>query len=164
MAVRASVCAARTRLGPGHFVGPLALWVSGTPRLSEIAEDAVAVAGTPRPSDYGIEVTAAIVADVTARGMAVAAIGGPGIGAHALSTAHRIPAPTVAVLACSTDLAHRHHNHHLRSPRPGTGLLVSEYPPGSPTRPRRVAAAHRFQGAQTRAPVQVESAPWRSEV
>lgn len=146
--------------GPEHFVGPLALWVSGNPRLSDIAEDAVAVAGTPHPSDYGTEVTTAIVTDVTARGMVVAATGGPGIPAHALTTAQRAAAPTVTVLSCGTDLAYRHHNHHLQSPRPGTGLLVSEYPPGTPTRPQRVAAAHRLLAALTRATVLIE-ADWR---
>ncbi|WP_063047856.1 DNA-processing protein DprA [Nocardia pseudovaccinii] len=143
--------------GPEHFVGPLALWVSGTAGLPEIAEDAVAVAGTPRPSAYGIEVTTAIVAEVTARGMAIAATGGPGIPAHALTTAHLIPAPTMAVLSCGTDLAYRHHNHHLRAPRPGTCVLVSEYPPGTPTRPQRVGAAHRLLAALTRASVLVEA-------
>ncbi|MGW4325897.1 DNA-processing protein DprA [Nocardia sp. NPDC004573] len=146
--------------GPEYFVGPLALWVSGTARLPEIAEDAVAVAGTPRPTGYGIEVTTAIVAQVTARGMAVAATGGPGIPAHALTTAHHIPAPTLTVLSCGTDLAYRHHNHHLRSAQPGTGVLVSEYPPGTQPRPQRVGAAHRLLAALTRATVLVE-ADWR---
>ncbi|WP_216912953.1 hypothetical protein [Nocardia noduli] len=51
--------------GPEHFVGPVALWASGTGRVSEIAEDAVAVTGTPRATGYGSQVSTAIVTDVT---------------------------------------------------------------------------------------------------
>ncbi|WP_040713628.1 MULTISPECIES: DNA-processing protein DprA [Nocardia] len=146
--------------GGEHFVGPVALWVSGTAALSPIVEDAVAVAGTPRPSGYGIEVTTAIVTEVTAREMTIAATGGLGIPAHALTTAHQVPAPTLTVLSCGTDLAYYHHSRHLQHPRPGTGLLVSEYPPGTPTRPARVAAAHRLLAALSRATVLIES-DWR---
>ncbi|SNY74199.1 DNA recombination-mediator protein A [Nocardia amikacinitolerans] len=141
------------------LVGPVALWVSGRGRLPEIADDAVAVIGTARPSGYGSEVTAAIVTDATDRGMAIAATGGPGIDACALSTAHQTGARTVTVLSCGTDMAYRHHNHSLRHPHPAAGVLVSEYPPGTPTRPRRVAAAHRLLAALTRATVLVEADP-----
>ncbi len=64
----------------------------------------------------------------------------------------------MTVLSCGTDLAYRHHDHHLRAPQPA-GLLVSEYPPGTRTRPQRVGAAHRLLATLSRATVLVETDP-----
>ncbi|HJW74234.1 MAG TPA: DNA-processing protein DprA, partial [Thermoleophilia bacterium] len=147
------------------FDPPPALFVIGERPAHDLARLAelplVAVVGTRAPSRYGREMAHAIAGGLAWAGVCV--VSGLALGIDAL--AHRAalettsaPLPTVAVLGCGADVAYPRTNLRLYKEIVGRGLVVSEYPWGTPTRPWRFPARNRIIAALSRAVVIVEGA------
>lgn len=139
-------------------VPPLALWVRGPGRLDELADRSVAVVGSRAATAYGEHVAAELGHQLGERGWTVVSGGAFGIDAAAHRGALAAEAPTIAVLSCGVDrpypAAHGALFHRIAE----TGLLLSEWPPGSAPLRHRFLVRNRLIAALTRGTVLVEAA------
>jgi DNA processing protein len=117
---------------------PLVLWAIGPARLDEIPQRAAAVVGTRAATTYGERVAADLATGLAERDVAVVSGGAYGIDGAAHRAALAADGVTVAVLAGGLDIPYPAGHSGLLHRIGGTGLLVTEYPPG--VRPAR----HRF--------------------
>ncbi len=117
---------------------PLVLWALGPARLDETAQRAAAVVGTRAATGYGEQVAADLAAGLAENDVAVVSGGAYGIDGAAHRAALAADGITVAVLAGGIDIPYPAGHSGLLHRIAGSGLLVSEYPPG--VRPAR----HRF--------------------
>ncbi|BBY66093.1 DNA-processing protein DprA [Mycolicibacterium helvum] len=121
-----------------HGRSPLALWAIGPARLDGIAERSAAIVGTRAASGYGEHVAADLAAGLAERDVAVVSGGAYGIDGAAHRAALSVEGETVAVLAGGIDVLYPAGHSSLLHRISGSGLLLTEYPPG--VRPAR----HRF--------------------
>jgi DNA processing protein len=114
-----------------------ALWYLGDPAwLRVLAEErAVALVGARRPSAYGLEVAGGLGRKLAAAGVPVVSGMALGIDSAAHEGALEGGGLTVAVLAGGADFAYPRSRARLHRRIATTGLVVSEFPPG--TRPLR---------------------------
>jgi DNA processing protein len=140
------------------LVPPLALWLRGPGRLDDLADRSVAVVGSRASTAYGEHVAAELGHQLGERGWTVVSGGAFGIDAAAHRGALAAEAPTMAVLSCGVDrpypAAHGALFHRIAE----TGLLVSEWPPGSAPLRHRFLVRNRLIAALTRGTVVVEAA------
>jgi DNA processing protein len=116
---------------------PLALWVRGPASLHDLTRRAIAVVGSRAATPYGNQVAAELAVELGDRGWSTVSGGAYGVDAAAHRGALAAGAPTAAVLACGVDVSYPSGNRRLFDDIAGSGLLVSEWPPGaSPTRLR----------------------------
>jgi DNA processing protein len=109
---------------------PVLLFARGDTRLLEAR--GIAVVGTRRPTDYGIDVTELLVAGAARAGLVVWSGAARGIDAVAHCTALDCGRPTVAVLGCGIDVAYPHEHAGMLDQIALDGLLLSEFLPGEP--------------------------------
>ena len=147
------------------FDPPPALFVVGARAAGDLAPLArlplVAVVGTRAPSRYGREMAGAISRGLVQAGVCV--VSGLALGIDAL--VHRAALettsaalPTVAVLGCGADVVYPRTNARLYAEVARRGLVISEYPWGTPARPWRFPARNRIIAGLSRAVVVVEGA------
>ena len=138
--------AACTLCGLPALAPPMALWVRG-PRsagersdrvVAEHSDRAVALVGARAATTYGVHVAHELGAGLAAAGVTVVSGAAIGIDGAAHRGALGVDGPTIAVLACGIDRAYPAAHAALLERIAATGLVVSEYPPGS------VPARHRF--------------------
>ncbi len=139
-------------------VPPLALWMRGPGRLDQLADRSVAVVGSRASTAYGEHVAAEFGHQLGERGWTVVSGGAFGIDAAAHRGALAAGAATVAVLSCGVDRPYPAANGALFSRIAETGLLVSEWPPGSAPLRHRFLVRNRLIAALTRGTVVVEAA------
>jgi DNA processing protein len=96
------------------------------------------VVGARAATTYGVHVAQELGAGLAAAGVTVVSGAAIGIDGAAHRGALGVDGPTVAVLACGIDRAYPAAHAALLERIAATGLVVSEYPPGS------VPARHRF--------------------
>ncbi len=110
---------------------PAILFLSGD--LSLLASDkTVGVVGTRTPSDYAARMTFEISSDLATVGAVIVSGMAYGIDGVAAAGALSSGGKTIAVLGCGLDMTYPAKHGKLRSSIVQNGLLVSEYPPGSP--------------------------------
>ncbi|MGQ0575393.1 MAG: DNA-processing protein DprA [Pseudonocardia sp.] len=124
--------------GIGDLGPPLALWVRGPGGLAQLSDRAVAVVGSRAATGYGLHVAGELAGGAADRGFTVVSGAAIGIDGAAHRGALAVGGATVAVLACGVDRAYPAAHDTLLGRIASTGLVVSEYPPGS------VPARHRF--------------------
>ena len=124
--------------GQRELAPPLALWVRGPGLLAGLCEQAVAVVGARAATSYGAHVAGDFSAGLADRGFTVVSGAAIGIDGAAHRGALAVEGPTVAVLACGVDRAYPAAHQMLLERIATSGLVVSEYPPGS------VPGRHRF--------------------
>lgn len=117
---------------------PMVLWAIGPARLDEVAARSAAIVGTRACTAYGEHVAADLAAGLAERDAAVVSGGAYGIDAAAHRAALGVDGVTVAALASGIDIPYPAGHSSLLHRISGSGLVVTEYPPG--TRPAR----HRF--------------------
>ncbi|MER7167064.1 DNA-processing protein DprA [Micromonospora sp. NPDC000207] len=116
---------------------PLCFWVRGSWSLTEVLEQSVAVVGARAATGYGVHVATDVGYGLAERGWTVVSGGAFGIDAAAHRGALTAGGVTVAVLACGVDRPYPVGNTALFDRIAESGLLVSEWIPGSaPLRPR----------------------------
>jgi DNA processing protein len=130
--------AAFSLTGQRELAPPLALWVRGPGLLAGLCEQAVAVVGARAATSYGAHVAGDFSAGLADRGFTVVSGAAIGIDGAAHRGALAVEGPTVAVLACGVDRAYPASHQMLLERIAMSGLVVSEYPPGS------VPGRHRF--------------------
>jgi DNA processing protein len=127
-----------TLAGSAELAPPVALWVRGPHGLAAVSERAVAVVGARAATGYGTHLAGEFGAALAAAGATVVSGAAIGIDAAAHRGALTGDGTTAAVLACGVDRAYPASHGTLLDRIAGSGLVVTEYPPGS------VPARHRF--------------------
>ncbi|MGY3516100.1 DNA-processing protein DprA [Micromonospora sp. PTRAS2] len=136
---------------------PLCFWVRGGWPLGDALDRAVSVVGARAATPYGVHVATELGYGLADRDWTVVSGGAFGIDAAAHRGALNAGGLTVAVLACGIDRPYPMGNTALFDRIGETGLLVSEWPPGSePLRPRFLIR-NRVIAAATRGTVLVEA-------
>lgn len=146
----------------GQAAAPFALWVRGDIRLDVAVRRSVTVVGTRAATRYGEQVTQSFTGDLADAGFSLISGGAVGIDALVHRAALQAKAPTVAVMACGLDIpypkAHTELFEHIIA---AGGLVISEYPPGTPPARHRFLTRNRIAAALGQATLVVE-APLRS--
>jgi DNA processing protein len=137
---------------------PLCIWVRGASPLNEALDRSVAVVGARAASSYGTHVTNGIAYGLAEREWTVVSGGAFGIDAAAHRAALAAGGLTVAVLACGVDRPYPVGNSGLFEQIADTGLLISEWPPGSEPLRHRFLIRNRVIAAATKGTVMVEAA------
>lgn len=91
----------------------------------------IAVVGTRKMSDYGLQSAFSIAAELTAGGAVVVSGMALGIDSMAAAGALDVGGRTVAVLGCGVDVFYPPEHAYLMKKIIQRGLVVSEYPPGT---------------------------------
>jgi len=135
---RRSQIGAGARPARGDLAPPIALWVRGSGTLDELCEQAAAIVGARAATSYGLHVAGELGAGLAAAGFTVVSGAAIGVDGAAHRGALAAGGASVAVLACGIDRSYPAAHEALLERIVATGLVVSEYPPGS------VPARHRF--------------------
>jgi DNA processing protein len=141
-----------------HVRPPLCIWVRGRWPLKETLARSVAVVGARAATAYGSQVTADIAYGMAERDWTVVSGGAVGIDAAAHRATLAAGGRTVAVLACGVDRPYPAANAALFEQIAETGLLISEWPPGSEPHKYRFLIRNRVIAAATMGTVLVEAA------
>jgi DNA processing protein len=104
---------------------------------------AVGIVGTRRPSTYGREMAYQLGRDLAAAGVVVVSGLAAGIDAAA-HTGALAQGRTVAVLGCSPELVYPPGHRKLHEQVGATGMVLSEYPPGTKAEAGRFPARNRL--------------------
>lgn len=138
---------------------PLVLFLRGTAQLSATVEQSVATVGARASTVYGTHVAGELGLGVADRGWSVISGGAYGVdGAAHRGALDSTGATTVAVLACSVDIAYPRGHADLLERIAGQGLLISEHPPGSAPTRSRFLVRNRLIAALSAGTVVVEAA------
>lgn len=146
-----------TGTAAGDLVGPLGLWIRGSRPLTDAVAGAVAVVGSRASTAYGEHVAGELAAGLAQRGRPV--LSGLGYGIDA--AAHRgalLTGVTSAVLACGVDRTYPVAHTPLADRIADSGLLISEYAPGTAPAAHRFAARNRLLAMLSHGLVVVEAA------
>lgn len=138
-------------------LAPLALWAIGPLRLDEVTERAVAIVGTRAATAYGEHVAADLSAGLCDEDVVVVSGGAYGIDGAAHRAALAAEGFTVAVLAGGVDILYPAGHSALLHRICGSGLVVSEYPPGVRPARHRFLTRNRLVAALSGATVVVEA-------
>jgi len=141
----------------GHGA-PLALWVRGSGVLTELTSLAVTVTGARASTEYGNRVAGDISDELARAGVTVVSGGSLGADEAAHRGALAADGRTIVVLANGVDRAHpRQHARLYQAVIDQGGLLISEYPIGTPPARIRFHARCRLLAALAAATVIVEA-------
>lgn len=137
---------------------PLCFWVRGPLPLGETLRRSVAVVGSRAASPYGLTVTADLAYGLAQNDWTVVSGGAYGIDTAAHRGAMAGSGRTVAVLACGIDRPYPPGNADMFESIADSGLLISEWPPGSEPLRHRFLIRNRVIAAATAGTVVVEAA------
>lgn len=138
---------------------PVVAWARGPLSLQECTEHAVAVVGSRASSHYGDRVTTELVSELVAQGWTIISGAAFGIDGVAHRAALAAGGRTVAVLGCGVDRAYPAEHERLLAHISETGLIVSEYPPGTSAFKHHFLARNRLIAALADGVVVVEAGP-----
>ncbi|MTD59653.1 DNA-processing protein DprA [Amycolatopsis pithecellobii] len=146
------------RRGVRFGVPPLALWARGEARLDEAAESAVAIIGARASSVYGEHVAGEFAYQLAQRGLSIFSGAAYGIDGAAHRGALAADGLTVALLGCALDVEYpKGHVTLLKKITERGGLVVSEYPPGTPPARHRFLVRNRLIATLSEGTVVVEA-------
>jgi DNA processing protein len=137
---------------------PLCIWKRGSWPLHEALDRSVAIVGARAATGYGVHVTTDLAFGLAERGWTVVSGGAFGIDAAAHRAALAAGGLTIAVLACGVDRPYPVGNSAMFERIAETGLLISEWPPGSEPLRHRFLIRNRVIAAATVGTIVVEAA------
>jgi DNA processing protein len=137
---------------------PLCIWARGPWSLREAFNRSVAVVGARAATAYGVHVTTDLAFGLAEHEWTVVSGGAFGIDAAAHQGALAANGLTVAVLACGVDRPYPAGNSGMFEQIGNSGLLISEWPPGSEPLRHRFLIRNRVIAAATAGTVLVEAA------
>ena len=137
---------------------PLCIWKRGVWPLNEAFQRSVAVVGARAATNYGVHVTTDLAYGLAEHEWTVVSGGAFGIDAAAHRATLAANGRTVAVLACGVDRPYPVGNSALFEQIAETGLLISEWPPGTEPVRHRFLIRNRVIAAATVGTVVVEAA------
>lgn len=109
---------------------PLVLYYRGTiPDFSKCMM--ITIVGTRKSTKEGNKTAYEFAAQMSRHGITVVSGMAEGIDSYANKGAAEGPTPTIAVLGCGVDVVYPVYNHALMEKIIQTGLVLSEFPPGS---------------------------------
>jgi DNA processing protein len=138
---------------------PIALWARGSARLSDVVDRAVSVVGARAATGYGEHVAADFAYGLAGEGWTVISGAALGIDSAAHRGALAADGVTVAVLACGVDIGYPADQASLLDRITESGLVLSEYPPGTPPARHRFVTRNRLVAALSAGTVVVEAGP-----
>lgn len=112
---------------------PLALWIDGQDR-DALTSPQLAIVGSRNPTAGGRRTAIDFARELSERGLTITSGLACGIDAAAHEGALAGSGATVAVLGCGIDVIYPQAHRSLADAIRATGLIVSEYPPGTPVR------------------------------
>lgn len=121
---------------------PVLLFARGRVELLQTLN--LGVVGTRRPTQYGIAATARLAADLAQAQLTIASGMASGIDTAAHRAALNAKGNTVAVLGCGVDVVYPSENRKLAAEIAADGLLISEFPMGSPPYPQNFPVRNRI--------------------
>ena len=136
---------------------PMSLWVRGQGRLDAIVDRAAAIVGSRASSQYGEHVTSRLASGLAAAGRGVVSGGAYGIDGSAHRATLASDGATAAVLACGVDIDYPSGHGRLFDEIVRTGVVVSEYSPGTTAARHRFLTRNRLVAALSKAVVVVEA-------
>lgn len=126
---------------------PVVLYCRGDASLLADESRNMAVVGTRTITRYGKDVTTQFVRAFAYEGLCVVSGGARGVDSLAHRTALECGGKTIAVLGCGVDIAYPPENKELLNEIAQNGLVVSEYPPGTPPNQFRFPERNRLIAA-----------------
>jgi DNA processing protein len=141
------------------FDPPIALFVRGS-RLELLQSIPLGVVGTRRPTPYGTAATERLAADLAHAGLTIVSGMARGIDTSAHRAALDIGGDTMAVLGCGVDLVYPAENRNLSAEIAEKGLIVSEFPMGSPAYPQNFPIRNRIISGMSVGVLVVEGAQY----
>lgn len=136
---------------------PLCVWLRGPLRLAETLERSVSVVGARAITGYGAYVASEFAYGLAERGWTIVSGGALGVDVTAHRGALAGGGPTVAVLACGIDRAYPAANAAVLEQIGESGLLLTEWPPGTQPHKTRFLTRNRVIAAATAGTVMVEA-------
>lgn len=137
---------------------PVLLFAIG--RVELLGEVLVAVAGTRRPSSYGIAAAERIAGDLARLGAVIVSGMARGIDTVAHRAALTVGGDTVAVFGSGVDHIYPAENRRLAAEIATRGLLLSEFPMGNPGHPQNFPIRNRIISGLSSGAVIVEGAQY----
>lgn len=147
------------KLLKGIHDAPAALYVKGN--TYDHKKPTVAIVGTRRPTHYGLRMAETLARDLASFGVTIISGMARGCDAAAHKGALSSGGFTVAVLGTGIDIAYPKDNGKLYGEIAEKGLLVSEYPIGTPPVPQNFPRRNRIISGLSEAVLVIE-APLRS--
>jgi DNA processing protein len=136
---------------------PLGLWARGPARLDEAADRAIAIVGARSATAGGESVAAELAHGLCGEGVPVFSGAAYGIDGAAHRGALAAGGVTAAVLGCGPDYDYPAGHSALLSRIAEQGVVVSEYPPGTPPGRHRFLVRNRLIAALSEGTVVVEA-------
>ena len=124
------------------FDPPPLLYVRG--RVELLSSLMLAVVGTRRPTPYGMAAAERLARDLSSAGLTIVSGMARGIDTAAHRAALDSPAGTVAVFGCGVDELYPVENRKLAKEIADKGLIVSEFPMGTPPYPQNFPVRNRI--------------------
>jgi DNA processing protein len=134
---------------------PLVLHVRGD--LSLLTRPSIAVVGSRRATPYGINAATQLAGQLASTGIVIVSGLARGIDAAAHSAALERGGTTIAVLGTGIDVVYPRSNLRLFKRIGSEGLIVSEFPPGSPPKPEHFPIRNRVISGMSLGTVIVEA-------
>jgi DNA processing protein len=134
---------------------PLALHFRGD--VSVLTRPAVAIVGSRRASPYGVNAAEQLARQIAGAGIVIVSGGARGIDAAAHHAALDAGGTTIAVFGTGIDVVYPSSNRRLFRRIEERGLIVSEFPPGTPPRPENFPIRNRVISGLARGTVIVEA-------
>ena len=141
------------------FDPPIALFARGS-RVGLLQSIPLGIVGTRRPTPYGTAATERLSADLAQAGLTIVSGMARGIDTSAHRAALDIGGDTVAVLGCGVDLVYPAENRKLSAEIAEKGLIVSEFPMGSPAYPQNFPIRNRIISGMSVGVLVVEGAQY----
>lgn len=121
---------------------PLILYARG--QTESLEKSCIAVVGTRKPTVYGLQIAQGIASDVGSRGICIVSGLARGIDAAAHRGCLDTGGSTVAVLGCGIDIVYPKEHRALTEKIAKTGLILSEFPPGTSPSPQNFPIRNRI--------------------
>ncbi len=140
------------------FDPPVVLFAKGS--LEVLDSVMLAVVGTRRATPYGLAATERLTGDLARAGLVIVSGMARGIDTAAHKAALAAGAPTVAVLGCGVDVVYPVENRRLAEQIAARGLLLSEFPMGTPAYPQNFPIRNRIISGLSAGVLVVEGAQY----
>lgn len=115
------------------FVPPVVLYTRGEiPDWENILM--ISIVGTRKATDYGLRVASNLSKELAQKGVTLVSGVARGIDSKVIESAVNVGAHSIMISPCGLDINYPKINEDLRTKVVNTGLMMSEYPPGTQTK------------------------------
>lgn len=135
---------------------PVGLFVRG--RVALLDTVIFGIVGTRRPTQYGMAVAERMASELAAAGLTIASGMARGIDTYAHKGALAAAGATIAVFGCGVDVVYPTENRRLSEQIMAKGLLISEFPMGTPAYPQNFPIRNRVVSGMSAGIMVVEGA------